>query len=219
MTDDHLEIEDADYDDDDEVERWTPAGAARLRSAAGDVAEAIMSHAEALARLAPRGELEDVFAAGDALLPVILAYADAQNDYTGRGFPLGVLHEFAEDDDDGDDGTPPAGVSVVQRHDYAVTDEAAVLSAGRAAYLRVWPDDDEATAARRVGHLGNALYELAHADGWDSLEDAPGLVPTGGRVVVFKQDQVLGGDSDDWPDELFVIDGEPLFTQDDIYPT
>jgi len=35
---------------------------------------------------------DDVRSAGDRLLPAILAYADAQFDYSGTGFPFGVLY-------------------------------------------------------------------------------------------------------------------------------
>ncbi len=48
------------------------------------------------------------------------AYADAQFDYTGYSFPLGVLHQFVDDPDDPDP-----------------LDQAALIAEGRAAYLRV----------------------------------------------------------------------------------
>lgn len=111
----------------------------------------------------------------------------------------------------------PTGVSVLQRRDYRVVDEAAVMAAGRAAYLRVWPDDDEAAAAADVTHLGRALYQLAHADGWHSLDHVEGLRVTAGAVAVIDQDELLRGDPDDWPDDLFDLDGEEIFGQADVY--
>lgn len=68
-----------------------------------------------------------------------------------------------------------------------------------------------------VTHLGAALYEIAHADGWDSLDEAEGLEPTAGAVCVVRQEQLLTGAPEDWPDELFAVDGEPLFRQSDVY--
>lgn len=168
--------------------------------------------------------INEVFAASDRLLPAVLAYADAQFDYTGNGFPFGVLHDYAEDDDEGDDETgeedlePSVGISVLQRQDYRVTNEAAVMSAGRAAYLRVWPEDDEAAAAADVTHLGRALYQIAHADGWHSLNGVDGLRPTGGSVRVVDREETLGPDPDEWPESLFDDDSELLYEQTDVFP-
>jgi hypothetical protein len=63
-------------------------------------------------------------------LPLLFAYADAQFDYTGNGFPFGALRQFVTDEGD-DEGPPPqarpaSGISVLRRHDYAVTDEASL---------------------------------------------------------------------------------------------
>lgn len=91
------------------------------------------------------------------------------------------------------------------------------MDAGRRAYLRVWPDDDDVAAAADVSHLGRALYQLAHADGWHSLDQVEGLRPTGGAVAVLQQDELLGPDPDKWPDELFDDDAELLFSQHDVF--
>jgi hypothetical protein len=203
---------------------WTPEGVARLRSAAAELAAAITAHAEAVTTVTNNAGITEVFAAGDRLLPAVLAYADAQFDYTGNGFPFGVLHDFAEDDDEVDDAAgeekpePSAGISVLQRHDYQVIDEAAVMSAGRAAYLRVWPKDDEAAAAADVTHVGRALYQIAHADGWHSLARVEGLRPTGGCVRIVDREGTLGPDPDEWPEDLFEDDGELLYEQADVFP-
>ena len=151
----------------------------------------------------------------------MLAYADAQFAYTGNGFPLGVLHQLAEQDDEDeatDEPEPATGISVLQRHDYQVTDEAAVMSAGRRAYLDAWPEDDEAAAAADVTHLGRARYQIAHARGWHSLDEVEGLRATGGAVVVVAQEEMLGPDPDEWPEELFEGDGGLLYQQEDVGP-
>lgn len=206
---------------------WSPDGAARLRVGATELAAAIVAHADALAAVTSHAGIQDVVAASERLLPAVLAYADAQFDYTGNGFPFGVLHQFADDDENADDDeyeddvddedASAAGVTVLQRCDYRVTDEALVMDAGRRAYLRVWPDDDDAAAAADVTHLGRALYQLAHADGWHSLDQVDGLRATGGAVVVLQQDELLGPDHDDWPEDLFHDDAQVLFSQHDVF--
>jgi hypothetical protein len=209
---------------DDEFTPWTPEGAVRLRTAAGELAAAITAHAEAVTKVTNNAGITEVFAASDRLLPAVLAYADAQFDYTGNGFPFGALHDYAEDDDEVDDESdeekpePSVGISVLQRHDYRLIDQAAVMSAGRAAYLRVWPEEDEAATAADVTHVGRALYQIAHADGWHSLARVEGLRPTGGCVRVVDREATLGPDPDEWPKELFNDDGDLLYEQADVFP-
>jgi hypothetical protein len=206
-------------DDDDDFTPWTPRGAARLRAAAA-LSAAIVTHADAVARVTPHARIKEVYVASKGLLPAVLAYADAQYDYTGAGFPFGVLHQFAENDEDDDEEgeeVPAAGVTVLQRRDYRLTNEAAIMDAGRRAYLRVWPDDDEAAAAADVTHLERALYQLAHADGWHSLDQIEGLRTAGGAVVVLQQAELLGPDPDEWPEELFDDDAQLLYSHHDVF--
>ena len=205
---------------DDDFTPWTSEGAARLRVAAAEFAAAITAHAEAVTSASTNADVTTVFEASDRLLPAVLAYADAQFDYTGNGFPFGALHAYAEEDDEEEteEATgPTAGISVLQRHDYVVTDEAAVLSAGRQAYLRAWPDDDEVAAADDVTHMGRALYQVAHADGW-RLDQVEGLRPTGGCVVVVDREETLGPDPDEWPEDVFEGEGQLLYKQEDVFP-
>lgn len=207
-------------DEDDDLTPWTPEGAALLLEAADALVEAIRNHATAVTGLRGDEQSGGVLAAGDRLRPAVLAYADAQFDYTGTGFPLGIVHEFDEDEDDDDvDGGPVAGVSVLRRSDYVVSNEAAVMKAGRKAYRRAWPEEDAAAAAADVTHLGRALYQIAHADGWDSLNEVKGLQPVGGVVIVQSSDAILGADPDEWPeDTLFGHDEDRLlYRQDDVY--
>ena len=182
---------------------------------------AILDHAEAVAGVNSDAGFSSVAAAGEQLLPAALNYADAQFEHTGSGFPFGVLHQFAEDaedeDEDESESAPTSGITVLQRWDYGVVDEGAVLEAGRKAYLRVWPDDDETAAQADVNHLGRALYQLAHADGWQSLEQVNGLRPTGAAVILLEQEELLGADPNEWPEELFNADGEPLYSQFDVF--
>ena len=212
---------------DDDLTPFTPAGAERLRAAAAELAAAVTAHAEAVAAVTTDAGVPDVFAAGDRLLPVLLAYADAQFDLTGTDFPLGVLQD-AVDDEDGageeDDAAPlddvplleeetvaaatgTREVVVLQQHQLLVTDEAAVLAAGR----RARPDG-EGTGTEGTD-LGQALSRLADAGGWDGLGDVPGLRSTARSVLVVGRDVVPGQDADDDEDE-----GELLYSRQDVFP-
>ena len=211
---------------DDDFTPWTPAGAERLRAAAAELAAAVTAHAEAVAAVRGDDDVADVFAAGDRLLPVLLAYADAQFDLTGTDFPLGVLQDAVDDEDADEDGDgasvgvvgtaePAEGgtsaaagtteVTVLQQHHLLVTDEAAVLAAGR----RAQPDGEGAEGP----DLGQALSRLADAGGWDSLGDVRGLRPTARSVLVVGRDVVPGRDADDADDE-----GELLYSRQDVFP-
>lgn len=183
---------------------WTNEGSARLLAAASAVQDAIAVHARAL--IAADRDDEAVFLASEDLMPALLAYADAQFDFTGYGFPLGVLAQLEDedeeddDDDDGPDELPTTGFSVVQRHDYVVTDADAVLAVAGAT------------------HLGEALYEIAHAGGgWDSLREVDGLEPVAGITAVVDQPALLGPDPDDWAEAVHDEHAEVLFSQADVF--
>lgn len=211
-----------DDDEDDDFTPWTVEDAERIRRAADALMDAIRVHADAVTSVTSDADEDDVRAAGDQLLPAILAYADAQFDYSGTGFPFGVLYQYVDEDDDEQvdlaEG-PSSGVSILQRRDFAVTDEGSVLEAGRQAYSETSGEDDPAAAASEVSHLGVALYEIGHAHGWDSLLELDGLQPRGGVALVLSSEDLLSGDPGEWPEEdLFVHDEERiLFRQDDVY--
>jgi hypothetical protein len=213
-------------DEEWEFQPWTPEGADRLRAAAEAFASGIRAHAEAVIAAAAEQDAVEVFGANDVLQPLVLEYAEAQFEFTGTGAPFGELVLDDEDYDDEeleDDGEPvpelpTSGITVLQRRDYAVTDEDAIMAAGRAAYLQVWPDDDEDAAAEDVTHLGRALYQVAHAgEGFAELDELPGLVATGGTVVVYRQDELLAGEPDGWSPTPFNVDGEQLIEMQDVY--
>lgn len=211
--------------EDDDHQPQTPQGAERIREAARALAETIRSHAMAVSTAAARDDEVAVFAAGDMLLRAALRYAEAQADYTGIGYPLETLYRLLEDEEfeGGGDALGEEGadggevVSVLQRHDYAIVDAAAVMAAGRAAHRRSWSEGDESATGAQVTNVGNALYELAHADGWDSLDRVAGVRPVGGTVLVTSTQHTLAGGPETWPSDLFTPKGRPLFRQDDVY--
>lgn len=211
-------------DDVREFVPWTKAGAERLLAAAADLTEAITAHAQALAIMTAADD-DGVFDASELLVPAVVAYAEAQGGLTGYAFPFGVIAQYVEGDDGPEDDEDASGLndrghlalSVVQRRDYLVKDVEAVMTAGRRAYLRTWPEGGDAAAAADVDHLGRALYQLAHADGWDSLYRADGLEPVGGVVAVIEADELLSPDPDDWVEDLIGDEVEVIYSQADIY--
>ncbi|MGB2977137.1 MAG: hypothetical protein WBB78_01310 [Propionicimonas sp.] len=210
-----------DDDEDDDFTPWTEDGAKRVRRAADALTDAIRVHAAAVTRVTSDADEDDVRAAGYQLLPAILAYADAQFDYSGTSFPFGALYEYTDDDHEEEDlgEGPRTGVSILQRRDFPTTDEQSVMEAGRQAYREVSGEAEPDAAAAEVSHLGVALYEIGHARGWDSLEQLDGLTPRGSVALVLASEDLLGSDPDEWPEEdLFAHDEERLlYRQDDVY--
>ncbi|TAL41483.1 MAG: hypothetical protein EPN91_10530 [Salinibacterium sp.] len=209
-------------DDDFDFTPWTPEGAERLRVAARDAAQAIIEHGDFVAGLSARSDSTAVFDSAQQLAESLVAFAGAQFDYTGITAPLGGVYEYLENQDEEDeeeDRSPVSGLSILERRDYEVIDEDAVISAGRLAYLRIWADDTEQDAERDVNHLGSALYQIAHDSGtWRSLDDVEGLRPTGATVLVLPVDTTLGADPHTWPENPFEADpAAAIFTQSDVF--
>lgn len=190
----------------DDFTQWTPADAERLRAAAADLAAAVTAHAAAVSAVTGEDGVPEVLAANDRLLPAVLAYADAQFDLTGNDFPFGVLHTYAEDEQEDADVLPDVpvaavvpdtsgttDVSVLQRHDLRVTDEASVL------------------VAAGEPELGQALAVLARTAGWDSLGEVPGLRSAARSVLVVGQQVAPGAEPD-------ADDGDLLFSQQEVFP-
>lgn len=176
---------------------------------------ALRVHAEIMERKALP---EEAMPAINAVREAALAYVEAVMELTGWGNLFADLYEDDEDDEpDVDLDAPTTGITVLRRHDYAVTDEQAVMQAGVRAYKVVWPEDSDEAAAADVNHLGRALYQIAHAHGWDSLVDVEGLRPIGGTTLVHRQEELLSPDPDEWPEDAFITEGDDLFEQRDIF--
>ena len=99
-------------------------------------------------------------------------------DLTGVADPFGVLAQHYhvpenEGESEGEDGPIVSqvsigeGLSMLRRDDYVVVDPEGVIAEGRRSYLKVWPNDTEEDASRDVTDLSRALYQVAHAGGWD----------------------------------------------------
>jgi hypothetical protein len=180
-------------DDDDVATQWTDAARAVYATRAEEFIAALREHvASNLSRAGRQRELEDYFRSQTRVADTAHAFADAEFDWCGAS-PLPLRDAEGDDgwDDEGEeedkDGT--AGVlSVVGRWDFRVTDSAAVVEAGRQAYLRAWPDDTPDDAAYRVEDVGQAAGELMHGDDLAALHAAPGLQPYRFAITVVPHD-------------------------------
>lgn len=164
---------------DDGPEQWSEAA----RSALVEQAEAVRAAVDDYVRLVGgmsgrQRELPELFTANDVLRSAAVSFDDAAFDLTGTA-PLGV-EAYDEDDEDWDedDGPLDAGgrmLTVVGRWDYRITDDEAVMAAGRQSYLAHWTDDTDDDAHVRVQDVRSAAGEIMHGDAVHRLDETPGL--------------------------------------------
>jgi hypothetical protein len=133
----------------------------------------------------------------------------------GVGAPFTVPSLEDKDEDELVHGVDVGEViGVVSRVDYRITDPAAVLAAGRRAYLDVRPEDDEEDAAADVTDIGQALYQRAHAAGEERAEEAlrttPGLRVLGATRWFVEVDEPIGAGSDVESYPFHRADGSPF---------
>jgi hypothetical protein len=215
-------------DDADDFKPWTVERREALLDAGDVLAQAVRAHTRAYASAASLEDFPDTFPASDALLAAAKAYAEAQFNYSGNGYPLGILHSIEEEDDpgapgDGDEGAsegpqdPVTGITILQRIDYAVVDEAAILAAGRAAYRSGTPGALASTAAGEVTTVSQAIHQIADTRGWTALAEIEGLEPIGSTSLVHRQTELLSENPEEWPDDIFAVDGELLYGQREVY--
>lgn len=179
-------------DEDDYVEtRWTDAAKAVYATRAEEFIAALREHvAWNLTRAGRQRELEGYFRSQTRVLDAAHAFADAEFDWCGASpLPLRDADGDDWDDEEAEDTAGTTGVlSVVGRWDFRVTDSAALVEAGRQAYLRAWPDDTPDDATYRVEDVGQAAGELMHGDDLAALQAAPGLQPYRFAVTVVPHD-------------------------------
>ena len=165
-------------DDDYEDTQWTEAAKRAYGLRAQELIEALQAHLTAnLTRSGRQKELQPYFESADRVMASARAFNEAEFDWCGS-FPLGLRPDANEGEDEEDLVDELVGgdiLSVLGRWDLRITDEDAVLAAGRAAYLRAWPDDTQEDAEIRVQNVGDAAGELVHADGLTGLHAPAGL--------------------------------------------
>lgn len=219
MTDENAEVEPV---------PWTPEAREELRQSGEALIAAIRQQLNALDAAGPRSDMEELNRLGRAVDTAAATFSDCQNTWAGDYFSLFEVTSAESDeefdgDPDEDDGVPEAipVISVLQRAEYEVVDSSAVIAAAREAYSRTWESDSEEDAVLRINGLGVALYEIAHADGWDSLGNTPGLAPTGRIVNVIEPAELLdledddedSDDDGDVPHRAFAVEGRLLHAQ------
>ncbi|SES33562.1 hypothetical protein SAMN05216199_2932 [Pedococcus cremeus] len=178
--------------DEDELldTQWTPEAQQAYEKRAEELIEAIRNHVAAnITRTGRQKELGPYFESAETLVTVARAFENAEFNWCGS-FPLGLGIEDDLESDDGDEEEVPEGrmLSVFRRWDLNILDDAAVIAAGRAAYLRAWPDDTEEDAALRVQDVEMAAGEIIHADGIDALSSTEGLQAVRGATTILQHD-------------------------------
>jgi|SRR4051794_17472016 hypothetical protein len=155
---------------------------------------------------------------------------DEEDDYS---YDDGLYDELIEDDDEVDDsdeydeddlaeaededdveleesGEPAAKLTVLHRVDFVVTDEPAVIQAGKEAYVESYDDaDDEAGEFEEPGDvadLSSALQQIQQAGGIEALADTPGLATAGATTWVLDATDLLDEQEPvEWPDSPFAL--------------
>lgn len=209
--------------------QWTDGARESFRTAAANLVEAIRQHSAALLELTGTdADTETIAEAGEHLEAAASAYADAQYELTGTVPPLGLDEEEEYEYDEADEldaveaesedagepeesgeldesGEPRIRLTVLHRADFVVTDELAVIQAGKEAYHESWdPADDEEPVD--VTDLGEALQQLRQSGGVEALADAPGLASAGATTWVLEATELLDEhEPDEWPDSPFAI--------------
>lgn len=161
--------------------QWTDAAKVEYQQRALALIEELRRHVDStLARTGRQTELQPYFQSVDQLMTAARAFNDAEFDWCGS-FPLALDDEEDDDDNSWQDEEPEDALeeqpilTVLGRWDFRVTDAAAAIVAGRAAYLRMWSDDTDEDASIRVREVKDAAAELMHEDGLAGLESADGL--------------------------------------------
>lgn len=189
-------------DEDDRDTQWTPA-ARNAHTARGEqLLRALREHVTlTLARSGRRAEDAGYFASTSRLQRAAAAFREAEFDWCGS-FPLGLDTDRWDDDENGEDEDEQGESSiltVVGRWDYRITDEPALIAAGRATYARIWVDDTEEDATIAVSDSAGAASEIAHADGWGALSNTDGLdsLASTQTVIIHEDDGASSIDDDD----------------------
>jgi len=212
--------------------QWTDEARESFRTAAAELVEAIRQHSAALLEMAGAdADVEAIAEAGEQLEAAATAYADMQFEFTGTVPPLGLdeeddysyedfeadeSDESSEDDEDSESAElsesseeaaePGATVTVLHRADFVVTDELAVIQAGKEAYYESWDPAEDSEDAVDVADLGEALQQIQQAGGVEALADTPGLVSAGATTWVLEATDLLDErEPDEWPDSPFAL--------------
>lgn len=168
-------------DDTSEDAQWSDAARQRYVRCADDLIAALKAHvALTIERSGRQRELGPYFSSSGALEKAAEAFNESEFDWCGSS-PLGLMDEdldaFDDENEVDEDAGPQSVLSGLFRSDFTVTDEAAVIGAGRDAYRSLWPSDTDEDAVLAVPDIMRAAAEIVHAAGPSGLESLPGLEP------------------------------------------
>ena len=191
--------------DDIEDTQWTPAARQAYSRRADQLADALRSHVAAnLDRSGRDTDMGSYLASVKALREAVAAFDDAEFDWCGS-FPLGFDADDEDEDQDeweDDDDQVEAGqfLTLSGQWDFRLTDPTATIQAGRAAYLRAWPDDSADDADARVQDVRDAASEVLHAEGVNGLLQTNGLAPLSYSIEFHLHDGTPAPEQDDETD-------------------
>jgi hypothetical protein len=194
---------------------WTPEASKALVGAAQELVAAINAQVSFVAGPSARGDEDALEDASSRVESVAALFANAYFELTGSWHPFGFFDENEFDAEDARQDEPEAStaVSVLYRADFSISDEAAVLSAGRNSYQIATGEDTE-QVARKIG-LGAAIHQLIHADGVESLYDTAGLDPLATLTQIIEPDELIALDDEEPgaadPSPAFAVSGARLF--------
>lgn len=207
----------------DESDFWPEQFSAGTREAlhlsVAALVEALQRHADRVGGM--RGgssETPAVLEANHEVERLIAAWSDRVMDHTGT-FPVslqgfdGGEDEFVDgEEDEQEDLTDGAVVSVVSRWDLRLVDTEALLSAGREAHRRIYPTETDEDATVAVPTPARALYPLLHEAG-EPWYELPGVEVISGVRTYVASSEPATPLSEDYEDLHVVIQppGELLF--------
>jgi hypothetical protein len=214
-------------DADVEPDQFSDKTRERLEATARELADAILAQAAVAASATGHADVRAIFVSIDELDRAARAYDDAHFEHTGI-FPLGLpdVDDEDEEDEDEDELLTGEGLTVIRRTDFILHDPDALIEAGRAAYLEVWPDDARRDAEADVEDVGRAIYQISHAHGLDALLEAEGLAPTAGITVIHTQEHPLEAEGLDeaidsldtnGPWTIYATEGTVLTSSSDLW--
>ncbi|MCD5350286.1 hypothetical protein [Kineosporia mesophila] len=175
-------------DQDDGVTQWTPAARDRYAAATAALLETLNAHtALVAARVGRQVEIPDYIDSAQRLQQALDALTEAEFDVCGS-FPFSLREDDEDDFEPEDDVAAGAILTVEHRADFEILDEAALVEAGRAAYLTSWPDDVEEDARLTVSSPAQAVGQLIHTHGWQFFENGTDALAPRSSETVIEQD-------------------------------
>jgi hypothetical protein len=157
--------------------QWSDAARERYLRRTEDLIAALRAHsAQVIERRGRERELQPYFSSIEALEKAAAEFNEAEFDWCGST-PLSLMDDDTDefDDEDEDDEASGPVLSGLFRWDFTVTDEAAVIAAGRDAFRRAWPTNTDEDAALAVPDITRAAAEIVHVEDAAGLENTPGL--------------------------------------------